>query len=344
MVLSMNYKIEILRNYATIGTLAFSNCSISFNADAKIKRSASVTTNMGMMDLTVPEFERMSDRISPVIIEEDGTEHRAGVFMLVADPTSYGSAYDETNLELYDESYILDQSAFSERHFYAAGTKYTDVFSTILTECGLLRQLIDPSDNVLVIDREFAVGDNILESLNVLLQESGYESLYMNSDGFATCKIKKNDFEPKFIYRSGLKSNIQQSVSSNVDVYGIPNVFVGVVSTPDQSVMTYIAENHNLNSELCIERRGYKLTKVYKLDSASSQAELKNYIDNLLNDSMMTLQTVSFTSAVEPGHEFKDLLQIETSDISGLYVEKAWSLSFATGAVMNHSAERRILV
>lgn len=303
-----------------------------------------MTTNMEMMDLTVPNFERMSDRISPVIIDDNGNDHRVGVFMLVADPISYGSAYDETSLELYDESYILDQSAFSERHYYAAGTPYADVFSNILTESGLVRQMIDPSDSVLAIDREFAVGDNMLESLNLMLEEAGYESLFMDSSGFATCRLKKDDYVPEFIYRSGIDSNIQQSISGNIDVYGIPNVFVGVVSTPDQSVMTYTAENHNLNSELSIERRGYKLTKVFNLDSAPSLEYLKGYIDTLLNESMTALQTISFSSKNEWGHEFKNTLQIETEDISGLYVEKGWSMTFDTNATMNHNAERRVFV
>lgn len=340
----MNYRIDILRNYVPIGTLAVSSCSVSFNADAKIKRSASITTNMDEMDLTVSNFERMSDRIMPVVIEDDGTEHPVGLFMLVSDPVSYGSAYNETQLELYDESYILNQSAFDTRHYYAATTKYMDVFSSILTECGLTRQNIEPSSGALLVDREFAVGDNIMDTLNTLLEEAGYESLFMDSNGFATCRLKSDKYEPDFVYRSGDSSSIQNSISANVDVYGIPNVFVGLVSSPDQSVLTYTAENHNLNSDLSIERRGYKLTKVYKLDSAASLASLKSYIDTLLNESMTALQTVSFTSALETGHEFKNVLQIETDDISGLYIEKKWSMTFGTDAQMSHNAERRVVV
>lgn len=340
----MQYRIDVLRNYVPIGTLAFTGCTVNFSADAKIKRSASIVTNMAMMDLTVDSFELMSDRISPVMIDDYGREYRAGIFMLVSDPVTYGTPYDETNMELYDESYIMEQSAFDSRHFYAAGTPYTDVFSQILTECGLVRQMIDDSNSVLAIDREFPVGENILNALNTLLEEAGYESLFMDSDGFARCMLKMNKYEPDFIYRAGENSTLYESITGNTDVYGIPNVFVGVVSTPDQGVMTYTAENHHLESELSIERRGYKLTKVYKLDSASSQAELEAYVDGLLNDSLMALETLSFTSGIEPGHEFKNMLQVETEDVSGLYVEKSWSMTFGTGANMTHSAERRIII
>lgn len=340
----MKYRIDILRNFIPIGTLAVTNCTVKFDSGAKIKRGATITTNMAMMQLSTPDFQRMSDRISPVIIDDDGTEHREGVFMIVSDPVSYSSAYNLTNLELYDESYILDQTAFDSRQYFAAGMAYTDVFGSILTACGLVRQLIEPSSGTLAIEREFAVGDNALDTLNLLLEEAGYNSLYMDANGYACCKLKSNPSVPSFVYRSGDSSNIREGISGNIDVYGIPNVFVGVVSTPEQGVMMYTAENHNLNSELSIERRGYKLTKVYKLDSVASSAELQFYVNELLNDSMTALQSVSFNTTIETGHSYKDVIQIETDDISGLYVEKSWSLTFGTDAVMTHIAERRVVV
>lgn len=340
----MKYRIDVLRNYVPIGELPVQACSVNYNAESKIKRSASITCNMDMMRLSVPAFEAMSDRISPVIITDDGTEHREGVFMVISSPKTYGSAYDQTKLELYDESYILEQSAFDTRHYFAAGTLYTTVFSQILTECGLNRQYIDESTNALQIDREFAVGDNILNSLNALLEEAGFESLHMDGNGYAKCIKKRSATVPDFIYKSGAGSIIHPDMSDNFDVYGIPNVFVGLVSTPDHSVMTYTAENHNLDSVLSIERRGYKLTKVYRLDSAASQAELEAYIDKLLNDSMMAVEGVNLVTDIEPEHGFQNCLQIEHGEVSGLFVEKQWSYSLETGASMQHYAEKKVIM
>lgn len=340
----MKYRIDVLRNYVPIGVLPAESCSVTFNSDSKIKRAASIVCNLDMMQLTVSEFRRTSDRISPVIINDDGTEHREGIFMIISSPKTYGSAYDQTKLELYDESYILDQSAFASRHYYASGTAYTTVFSQILTECGLTRQVVDPSAATLQIDREFAVGDNVLESLNTLLEEAGYDSLHMSGDGNAMCTLKQDKTIPDFIYRTDSKSIVRPDLTDNRDIYGIPNVFVGVVSTPDQSVMTYTAENHNLNSDLSIERRGYKLTKVYELDSVASQQELEDYINKLLSDSMMALEGITIITDIQSGHEFQDCLQIEHDDLTGLFIEKSWSYSFGTGASMSHYAERKVIV
>ena len=339
-VLNMRYRIDVLRNYIPIGVLPAESCSITYNSDAEIKRSASITCNLGLMRLTVPELNRMGDRISPIIIDDNGVEHREGIYMMIASPKTYGDAYDSVNLELYDESYILAQSAFDTRHYYPAGTPYTQVFNEILTENGFARQYIDPSASTLQIDREFAVGENILKSLNTLLEEAGFDTLHMDTEGYAKCTRKVDKTVPEFIY----KANFNPGMTESFDVYGIPNVFVGVVSTPDHSVMTYTAENHNPNSELSIERRGYKLAKVYTLDSIASQEELEEYVNNLLQDSMMAIEGVTFTSDIQPGHDFENCVQVEHKEVTGLYIEKSWSYSFGTAEVMNHYAEKKVIV
>ena len=336
----MRYRIDVLRNYIPIGTLPAESCNVTYNSDAEIKRSASITCNMELMCLTVPEFNRMSDRISPVIITDDGAEHREGIYMIISSPKSFGDAYNSSSLELYDESYILAQSAFDTRHFYPAGTLYTQVFNEILTECGFARQYIDASSNALQIDREFPIGDNILKSLNTLLTEAGFDTLHMDGEGYAKCTRKVNKTAPEFVY----KANFNPGLTESFDVYGIPNVFVGVVSTPDHSVMTYTAENHNPNSELSIERRGYKLTKVYNLDSIASQQELQDYVDNLLQNSMMAIEGVTFTTEIQPGHDFQNCVQVEHEEVTGLYIEKSWSYSFGTAATMNHSVEKKVII
>lgn len=340
----MKYRIDVLRKYIPIGELPAESCTIKYDANAEIKRGASITCNMDMMRLTVPEFSMSSDRISPVIIDDDGTEHREGIYMIISSPLSFGETHDQTTLELYDESYILAQSAFDSRHFYAAGTLYTDVFRQILSEMGMARQYIDASSAIMQVDREFAVGDNVLESLNALLVEAGFDTLHVDGEGYAKCTLKTSKTAPEFIYKAGYNSEVYPGITRKKDIYGLPNVFVGVVSIPEQAVLKYKAENHNPDSELSIERRGYKLTQVYQLDSIASQQELEEYVNELLSDSMMAVEGVSLSTEIQPGHDFQNCIQIEHKGLTGLYIEKSWSYSLETGAAMSHYAEKKVMV
>ncbi len=340
----MRYRIDILRKYIPIGELPAESCTIKYDANAEIKRGASITCNMAMMRLTVPEFSMPSDRISPVIIDDDGTEHREGIYMIISSPSTFGETHDQTTLELYDESYILAQSAFDSRHFYAAGTLYTDVFREILSEMGMARQYIDASSAVIQVDREFAIGDNVLQSLNTLLTEAGFDTLHVDGEGYAKCTLKKEKLVPEFIYKTGRNSFIHPGITRKSDIYGLPNVFVGVVSTPEQEVLTFKAENHNPNSDLSIERRGYKLTQVYQLDGIASQDELEAYVNKLLSDSMMAVEGVNLSTEIQPGHDFQNCIQVEHKGLTGLYIEKSWSYSLETGAAMSHYAEKKVMV
>ena len=340
----MKYRIDILRKYIPIGELPAESCTIKYDATAEIKRGASITCNMDMMRLTVPEFSMTSDRISPVIIDDDGAEHREGIYMIISSPSVFGETHDTTTLELYDESYILAQSAFDSRQFYAAGTLYTDVFRQILSDAGMVRQYIDASAAVMQIDREFAVGENVLQSLNTLLVEAGFDTLHFDGNGYAKCTLKTDKTAPEFIYKTDAISEVYPGITQKIDIYGLPNVFVGVVSTPDQAVLTYKAENHNPNSALSIERRGYKLTQVYQLDSIASQQELEDYVNKLLSDSMMAVEGVTISTNIQPGHDFQNCIQIEHKGLTGLYIEKSWSYSLETGATMSHYAEKKVIV
>lgn len=339
----MKYRIDVLRNYVPVGEIPAESCSIKYSSTAKIKRGASVSgalDNIRMFSNT--EFSIVGDRISPVLIDDEGNDHRMGVFMVVASPRTVDSARNTDDLELYDESYILDQSAFDTRHYWPAGTSYTTVFSQILTEAGINRQSIEPSSLALTIAREFPVGDNMLQTLNMLLDEINYDQLHMDGNGYAMCTKKKEPLVPDFIYRDDANSIIVPGMTDTVDIYGVPNVFIGLVSNPDQSVMTAKAENHNLNSDLSIERRGYKLTKIYKLDSVASQNELDAYVNRLMSESMMVTDRVSVSTAPEYDHDFRNAVQIDTEEISGLYIETAWDLTFGTGQAMSHTLERRV--
>ena len=371
----MKWRVEALRNGVPIGTINTISGHIKQDSTAKIKLALSLQcddlsinlyknirkTGEGLhpsedlvpSEILVPyddsyteettSFSRLADRISPVAIASDGTEERQGVFMIVTDPLTITGSSRLTNLELYDESYKLDQSSFSTRHYYAAGTLYTDAVRQILTELDITLQYIVSSTLTISVDREFPIGTNCLTALNTLLDEINYEDLFFDGNGYACCVPITEKSVPEFKYIQD-ESDIVPSIKKVLDIYGLPNVFVGMVSNPDKSVMTYTKENHDLSSELSIERRGYRLAKVYTPDDMASATALQNYIEKQYMETEAVTETITFPTSVELGHGFKNLCQIETDDISGLYTETAWDIDMSTAGQMNHTFKKKVTV
>lgn len=372
----MNYRIEVLRNGIPIGSINAISGDVKFNSAAKIMRAASITCDdfrikfyadykvtSGLypsstlfpsvtlyprpdrVDMMLPKFSRMGDRISPILIDDDGNEYRQGKLMIVSAPGTESSTGTTRTLELYDETYILEQSTFPDRLYFAKGTKITDIVNTVLGNWGFSDILITASDLTTSIDREFAVGTNVLDTLNKLLAEINYEPIHINQEGCVVIRPVVEDTMPGYVYRKDENCTIISGLKDTLDIYDLPNVFIGICSTPDKdAVITYKRENHNLGSDLSIENRGYRIVKTYKPNDISSADALEMYINTLYNDTEAVLETESFTSQIEPDHDYKNTLQLETDSVSGLFTETAWQITFGTMSQMVHSATKKVML
>ena len=137
-----DFKVNILRNNNSVGTIKTRKCDIFFNSNAEVKRgmrisvfkdSYTIRTDSNSNNET--EFNMFSDRLQPVLIL-NGKEYPLGVFMIVSNPELISDTYNYYDLQAYDETMILKQGALEERLYYAKGTKYIDIISELLTRNG----------------------------------------------------------------------------------------------------------------------------------------------------------------------------------------------------------------
>lgn len=357
----MIYKFEIYRNDIKVGELkGVESCSIHFDADANIKRSARLTCSASSFSMSVIDsktegirltfqltsqfkganriiFNSFTDRIVPYYNDE-----QLGVFMICSSPVSVDGKDKVYSFEMYDESFKLDQSKTSERYFIPSGTKYVAAVEQILTSTNITKTDIEDSDYVINIDKEFEIGTSKLDIINSLLKEINYESLWFNSEGYAVATKQVTKMEPDFIYREGKYSNIHERINKTMDIYNVPNVFVGVVSTPDVSLLTYRTSNDSINSQLSTFSRGYEVTVVYKLNDIASYDELVAYVDKKKLESMQVEEDVDITTSIEK-HEFKECVELEAAGIVGLYIEKKWDIDMGNHT-MRHTLERNVLL
>jgi len=281
-----------------------------------------------------------------IVMVKNRVEYPLGTFMICSSPSTITSSSIQFSIELYDRTFIFDQSQIDSRLYIPNGSLYIKSIEDMIADSGILMIYKTPSLLATNIDKEYPVGTNKLEILNGLLSEIGYEDLWFDENGYAILSPKKDStFVPKFTYRTNELSNVIGSFEDRYDTYDIPNVFVGVVSNPDlDSVLTYKAENNSASSEMSIRNRGYKLTKIYELDDIASQDELEKYIDNELLSSMQVLETVTFTTAIEGNHGIKDDVQIDNDTIQGMFIEKSWEIALGTNGTMTHTCDRKVFL
>ena len=340
-----DFRIDVLRDRVKIGEVLTDKARVDYDSSSAVMRSMSVE----MYGTTVAEsgftFNKFKDRLRPVLIS-DGVESSLGVFMIVSAPRRVSETENTMSIEAYDESMIVKQAAFENRTHYAAGTQYLTIIQNILVGLGFSDILMDSSSAALAADIEYAPGDNYLEAINDMLDAMNYRHLYQDSNGIIQIRKIADPDSPQFVYRDKVNFSIIENIREESDIYDLPNVVIGVYSSPDSNTPTvYKKVNSDPNSAISTVNRGYKVVKMVNLYNSASQTDLKNYVDRIAFDAMQATESVTFETIAEGGHEMDSVIQIDVDGLAGLYVEKGWTIDASSGSyVMTHRAERKVFV
>ena len=109
--------------------------------------------------------------------------------------------------------------------------------------------------------------------------------------------------------------------------------------------MVYKKVNDDPNSIISTVNRGYKVVKKFSVKNGASLDDLTAYVDRIAFEAMQTTEKVTFSTIAEGGHEPNTSVQLDTADVKGLFVEKAWTISIGKNELsMTHEAERKIFV
>ena len=341
---TINWRIDVLRNEILIGTLKASQCELIFDSSAEVMRSGKITAPIGSMTAEGTEISLFSDRIRPVMLK-DGDEYPLGKYAVVAAPEYLSDAGSYMTIEMYDETMILKQARIDERVFFAAGTSYQSAIEQMIVMCGLTDYRFEDTALTLSEDREFSIGTMCLEIINQLLDEINYNHIYAGLDGTMYLTPKRQKQTADHLYTDRRHFGILKPIKRDTDIYSLPNVLIGVVSNPSLAApMVYIRENNDMNSQISIPNRGYKITKIYSLSNIATAEDLEAYIDAEYLKSTQMTETAEIQTVPEPGHEYGDTVQIDTALLSGLYVETGWTMRLSVSESMTHKLERMVFV
>lgn len=374
--MTTSYRFDILRNKAPIGQLYAQTANIKFDSSSMVMRALQLTMRAddykmhksitktaswlcfdsswcfdgtkcfvdSIYSVSTYVYDIITDRIRPVLII-DGVEYSLGTFMTWSSPKDIGRKNSHYSIEAYDETMIIKQAKLDTRAYFASGSSYLSAIESYLVTLGFGNIYADECMATFTADKEYPIGQNVLEMLNELLEEIGFYPIHITVTGYIMLQKKKTETSPKHIYRDHSNNmRLLDSLKQTIDLYSIPNVFIGVVSNPDSSPIVYKRENTDLSSILSIPNRGYRVVEKYELNSTSSQEVLQDYIDQKYTESLQSVEQVEFETAPEPEHEYLDPVQIDTAKLRGLYQETSWEMDLAVSAKMKHTAERKVFL
>lgn len=341
---SIRFRFYLLRNGVRSGPLPGISGTVRYSAEDEIQRTASFSF-AGELNVNW-----LSDQIQPVVevhCKDRWAEFPLGVFV----PSTPTKNADGKNLsytvEAYDRTIFAKEDCITDRAFFAKGTLYLDIVRQYLLSAGITEVSVISSSSVLPTDREFEIGTSKLEIINTLLSEINYLPLSINASGQAVIAPYKepNADNVSYSYRADELSVLQSAASSTVDFYDVPNIYIAIVSNPEQEVIKSIYINDNPASELSTVRRGRNIvSQLYKPDTITSQEDLDAYIRRIAFSRSQVYEAVSINTAIMPIHEGREVLEIQHPEISGIFEEIGWEIDLQAGGVMQHNVRRIVQI
>lgn len=366
-----DWRLDIIRKHIKVGEARIKSCTVDFVEDAEVTRTmkAEVPVDGFKMNSTLIKtsgilfdgsrcfdgswsfseswaemkntFDMFSDRLRPVMIIND-EEFDFGDYMVIAAPLEDDGKEYLYEIEAYDETMLLKQAALTERKYYMAGTPYLNVIGSLLTDCGLSKIIEDSTNAVITIDHEYAIGTPYLEIINELLEEINYSPIYAGQSGYLYLTQNGTKNTADYIYNDD-NSTIIDSIKTDTDIYSLPNVVIGFVSSPDlPTVMKYKRVNDNPESVISTVRRGYSVVEAFELDDCPDAATLQLTVDNRFLQSTQATEKAEISTMPDGNHPYGSYISLGQNGINSLFREVGWSVEF--GGNMTHNLERKAFV
>ena len=370
------WRIDIIRKHAKIGEAKAKSCTVDFVESADVTRTMKAQIPIDGFEIgdtyikqneeyiyfdgtryfdstwcfssvsgkwvkVQNNFDMFSDRLRPVVVIGDN-EYNYGDFMVIAAPLTNDGKERVYDIEAYDETMTLKQAALTERKYFAAGNNYLTIIGSMLTDCGLSRIITDSTNVSITIDHEYAIGTPYLDIINELLKEINYSPIYVGSSGYVFLTQNGTKQVADYTYTDD-NSTIVDSIQTDTDIYSLPNVVVGFVSSPDiPSVLTYKRVNNNPKSEISTVRRGYSVVESLELDDCPDMATLKLAVDNKFLEATQATEKATITTMPDGSHPYGSYVNLGQCGVHGLFREVGWSIEF--GGKMTHNLERKAFV
>ena len=277
----------------------------------------------------------------------NGQTFPLGRFCVTTERPGMSGGVRTVEIEGYSLLWILTQCKLEAIRTWSAGTAYTEVIAGLLTEAGFTEYEIEASSAVLATDRaDWDIGTEFLEIINDLLGEINYNPIFADFSGV----IRATKYRAPTIsgvthsYTEGRDSVIRADYDSELDRFGVANVFIVICDSPEfETALRAEAVNADPASPYSTVSLGRRVPHIERVDNTPNQAALQDTADRLRSESMQTSERIEITTAPQPDHEANETLLVQVGELAGVYRETGFEFDLSPGGQMKHRAVRVIV-
>ncbi|RSL32674.1 hypothetical protein D7Z54_14590 [Salibacterium salarium] len=318
--------------------------SVSMDSESEIHRTAKFRVR------DVGDIDFLKDRIQPFVqlhMKDGNIEFPLGVFLLSTPQKEYEGDNIYRSVDAYDKLQILVDDGFTARLVADEGERVTDFIEDIITEAGIENINIERSDKEFPTWMNWEPDTSRLEVINELLDVINYEKLHVDEYGYFTSRPYRTPEQrsSEFTYATDKLSVITPGATATEDLFSVPNEFVGVVSEPDRTPLTYTHRNENEDSPTSIPNRGRTITTYLDADSVDLET-LEGKVKKEAYERSQVYTEMSFDTAIMPMHSYNDVLRVnhDKLEIAGKYQEISWNMPFSATGTMSHTVKAVVAI
>lgn len=325
-----------------------SNASIEHSSFADIQRTAQFQI------LHNRDINYLTSRIRPWmrLRMRDGQwfEWPFGMFLLSTPKHTHGAGEIET-VQAYDQLLVLHEDIPDTRFTVQQGTNVIEAARQILLDLGFGETVsisIPASDVTMQSTRDWDIGSSRLAIVNALLNYANYTPLSFNGrgDAFSNPYRRPDEMPTAHTYSTKDRSLIIPGATHELDLFGIPNQWIAIVSEPEEPPMVSSYTNDNPESPTSTVNLNRVSTDIRENVEVGSQAALDAYVERIAFEASQVYERVEFETPIMPKHETREIVRLRHDflNVSARFTETDWSADLYIGGSMKHKLRRVVAV
>jgi len=345
-VRKVSFRYDLLnKNDIKIGELdGITRAHISYGEFRPIKRSATFEINEHQQQ----EINYLSDQIQPWFVLHMPCGNTAqwplGIFLLESPTKQTTGNVSTRHIGAYDKTIIVEQDKFLNSFFIEKGTNYVTAVTRILNTAGITKINITQTSHSLPSDREYRLGTKKHLTINELLREINYTTLWFDEFGVARSEpyITPARREITQIYDTTKNSIITPTFTEHLNIADRPNVFIRVaLNLENNQELTSTFINDDITSPISTVNRGRQIPNYETIDNITNQEMLDAFVRRVAVESTSAYTHLTFGTALMPTQP-STLLCIfpEIFSTPQKFHLTGWEMPLVYDGIMTHHARK----